>query len=86
MSVRDIPNGYTSNVVLDQQAQVAHRWWSGLWPDPAAQLHEAHGGFPNKQELMADSSRRAYGGLACCTRHSIGLSLGLHVVSAPELS
>jgi hypothetical protein len=53
-----------------------------------------HGGFkatipwriPGQHELMADSSRHDYGRLACCTRHSIGLSLELYVVSAPEPS
>jgi hypothetical protein len=27
--VGDIPNGYTSDVVLYQQARVAHQWWYG---------------------------------------------------------
>jgi hypothetical protein len=29
ISTGDIPNGYTSDIVLNQQARVAHRWWSG---------------------------------------------------------
>jgi hypothetical protein len=48
---------YTSDVVLNRQAWVAHRWWLSLWPKRVAQLLEAHGGFPDKEELMADSSK-----------------------------
>jgi hypothetical protein len=29
------------------------------------------------------SGGQAYGGLPCSTRHCIGLSLGLHIVSTP---
>jgi hypothetical protein len=32
----DIPNGYTSDVVSYRQTRVAHRWWSGLWPNRVA--------------------------------------------------
>jgi hypothetical protein len=31
-AVGDIPNGYTSDVVLNQQARVAHQGWYGRLP------------------------------------------------------
>jgi hypothetical protein len=50
-TVGDIPNGYTSDVVLNQQARVARVVWRIAYR--AAQLLEAHGGY-GTQELMAD--------------------------------
>jgi hypothetical protein len=47
-------------------------------PDRAAQLLEAHGGGGRRS--LWRIRRQAYGGMPCSIR--IGLSLGLHVVSA----
>jgi hypothetical protein len=79
LRVGDIPNGYTSDVVLNQQARVAH----------GGGMADCLLGSPVARKPMADTGRRslwrirrqAHGGLPCSTR--IGLSLGLHIVSAP---
>jgi hypothetical protein len=70
---------YTSDVVLNQQARVAHR---GCMVDCLP-------GGPVAGKPMADTGRmslwrtqrQAHDRLPCSTR--IGLSLGLHIVSAP---
>jgi hypothetical protein len=77
--VGDIPNRYTSDVVLNQQARVAH----------GGGMTDCLPGGPVAGKPMADTGRRslwrirrqAHGGFPCSTR--IGLSLGLHIVSAP---
>jgi hypothetical protein len=56
--VGDIPNRYTCDVVLNQQARVAHRRWYGGWPYRAAQLLESPWQFLRTQELMVDSIDR----------------------------
>jgi hypothetical protein len=67
--VKDIPNGYTSDVVLNRQAQVAHRWWSAMaWP--GGPVSGGPWRISRKQELMADSWWLMHGGLAWCTRQS----------------
>jgi hypothetical protein len=76
--VGDIPNGYTSDVVLNQQARVAHE----------GGMVDCLQGGPVAGKPIVDTGRRslwrirrqAHGGLRCSTR--IGLSLGLHIVSA----
>jgi hypothetical protein len=55
------------------------RWYGGLpngWPN----CWKAHGGTGRRS--LWRIRRQAYGGLPCSTRHCIGLSLGLHIVSA----
>jgi hypothetical protein len=76
--VGDIPHRYTSDVVLNQQARVAHR----------GGMADCLPGGPVTGKTMADTGRmslwrirrHAHGGLPCSTR--AGLSLGLHIVSA----
>jgi hypothetical protein len=69
--VGDIPNRYTSDVVLNQQARVAHQGWYGgfaILGGPVAEVGTAvpdagaYGGFGDKP--MAGYWRRAYGGSA----------------------
>jgi hypothetical protein len=97
-TIGDIPNGYTNDVVLNQQARVAHQGWYGGLAIPGGLVAEnstavldagAYGGSGDRP--MADTggmpmanSRQAHGGMPCSTR--IGLSLGLQVVSAPVLT
>jgi hypothetical protein len=40
LSVGDIPNGYTSDVVLNQQARVAHQGWYGGFAIPGGPVAE----------------------------------------------
>jgi hypothetical protein len=40
--VGDIPNRYTSDVVLNQQARVAHQGWYGGFAIPGGPVAEAH--------------------------------------------
>jgi hypothetical protein len=80
-TVGDIPNRYTSDVVLNEQARVAH----------GGGMADCLPGGPVAGKPMAGTGRRslwrirrhAHGGLPCSTRHCIGLSLGLHIVYAP---
>jgi hypothetical protein len=51
--VGDIPNGYTSDVVLNQQARVAHQGWYGGFAIP---------GGPVAEIAMAVLDAGAYGG------------------------
>jgi hypothetical protein len=79
--VGDIPNRYTSDIVLNQQARVAH----------GGDMADCLSGGPVAGKPMAGTGGRSlwqirrqdHGGLPCSTRHFIGLSLGLHIVSAP---
>jgi hypothetical protein len=72
---------YTSDVVINQQARVAH----------GGGMADCLPGGPVAGKPMADNGRRnlwwirrqAHGGFPSSTRHCIGLSLGLHIVSAP---
>jgi hypothetical protein len=48
----------------------------------AAKLLEAYGGTGRRS--LWRIHRQAHGGLPCSTRQCIGLSLGLHIVSALE--
>jgi hypothetical protein len=41
-NVGDIPNRYTSNVFLNQQARVAHQGWYGGFAIPRGPVAEAH--------------------------------------------
>jgi hypothetical protein len=41
-AVGDIPNRYTSDVVLNQQARVAHQGWYGGFVIPGGPVAEAH--------------------------------------------
>jgi hypothetical protein len=52
--------GITNDIVINRQAQVAHSWWSGPWPDQAAQLLVAHGRFLEGKEHMEDSIRHMH--------------------------
>jgi hypothetical protein len=52
-SVGDIPNRYTSDVVLNQQARVAHQGWYGGFVIPGGPVAEAH---------MAVQDAGTYGG------------------------
>jgi hypothetical protein len=52
-SVGDIPNGYTSDVVLNQQARVAHQGWYGGFAIP---------GGPIAEDSTAVLDAGAYGG------------------------
>jgi hypothetical protein len=69
--------GYTkwvySDVVLNQQARVVH----------GGGMADCLPGGPVAGKPMAVQDAGAYGGLPCSTQHCIGLSLGLHIVSAP---
>jgi hypothetical protein len=49
-----------------------------------AQLLEAHGGTGRRS--LWRICRQAHGRLPCSIRQCIGLSLGLHIVSAPDTS
>jgi hypothetical protein len=71
MIVGDIPNRYTSDVVLNQQARVAHQGWYGGFAIPGGPVAEvgtavpdagANGGSGDRP--MAGYWRRAYGGSA----------------------
>jgi hypothetical protein len=42
LDVGDIPNGYTSDVVLNQQARVAHPSWYGGFAIPGGPVAEAN--------------------------------------------
>jgi hypothetical protein len=53
LGVGDIPNRYTSDVVLNQQARVAHQGWYGGFAIPGGPVAEAH---------MAVLDAGAYGG------------------------
>jgi hypothetical protein len=53
VGVGDIPNSYTSDVVLNQQARVAHQGWYGGFTIPDGPVAEAH---------MAVLDAGAYGG------------------------
>jgi hypothetical protein len=44
IAVGDIPNGYTSDVVLIQQARVAHQGWYGGLPTGRPSCWRYHGG------------------------------------------
>jgi hypothetical protein len=70
ITVGDIPNRYTSDVVLYQQARVAHR----------GGMADCLLGGPVAGSLWRILDAGAYGGSED-TR--IGLSLGLHIVSTP---
>jgi hypothetical protein len=67
--VGDIPNRYTSDVVLNQQARVAHQGWYGGFAIPGGPVVDvdtsvldagAYGGSGDR--TMAGYWRRAYGG------------------------
>jgi hypothetical protein len=49
----------------------------------ATQLLEGPWQYRRMQELMAVTLDRPMAGMPCSVRHCIGLSLGLHIVSAP---
>jgi hypothetical protein len=70
---------YTSDVVLIQQARVAHQGWHGGLPTGRPSCWRYHDGTGRMR--LWRIRRQAHGGLPCSTR--IGLSLGLQVVSAP---
>jgi hypothetical protein len=68
-SVGDIPNRYTSDVVLNQQARVAHQGWYGRFTIPGGPVADvvtvvlhagADGGSLDRP--MADYGRQAHGG------------------------
>jgi hypothetical protein len=50
-AIGDMPNRYTSNVVLNQQARVAHKWWYGGYPYRAAQLLESPWQFGGRRMI-----------------------------------
>jgi hypothetical protein len=67
--VGDIPNRYTSDVVLNQQARVAHQGWYGGFAIPGGPVAEismavldagAYGGSGDRS--IADYWRQAHGG------------------------
>jgi hypothetical protein len=69
VTVGDIPNRYTSDVVLNQQARVAHQGWYGGFAIPGGPVAEfatavldagAYGGSGDRP--MADCWRQAHGG------------------------
>jgi hypothetical protein len=64
-SVGDIPNRYTSDVVLNQQARVAHQGWYGGFVIPGGPVAEAH---------TAVQDAGAYGG--CLDRFMADLEIG----------
>jgi hypothetical protein len=81
LAVGDIPNGYTSDVVLNQQARVAHG--GGMADCLLGSLVAEKPMAVQDAGAYGGSIGQAHGGLPCSTRHCIGLSLGLHIVSAP---
>jgi hypothetical protein len=69
--VGDIPNRYTSDVVQNQQARVAHQGWYGGFAIPGSPVAEDSMAVQDAgtygrsgDESIADYWRRAYGGSA----------------------
>jgi hypothetical protein len=77
--------GYTKWVYQRRSPKPASQggpWrWYGELPTGRPSCWKAHGGTGRRR--LWRIQRQAHGGLPYSTRHCIGLSLGLHIVSAP---